>query len=159
MSKKKESTSAATTAPATTETAVAKSGPSEKMLALFAGSAERMAKAKVTRRTLPKMLLPKDFPVGAALAGKIHDIVNSPASTVKGKCLWLILADGTEILFPCTGVIRSALAPGVSADDEKLVATLKKEIGKTLFVKRTENVTNKKYGKDQFMFDVYTAEE
>ncbi len=157
MSSKKKNPSAET--PGNPETAVATRAPSDKMLALFASSANKFANAKIERRTLPRMLLPKDFPIGAVLSGVIHDVVNSPASTVKGKCLWLNLPDGTEVLFPCTGVVRSALAPGISADDEKLVSVLKKECGKTLFLKRLENAMNKKFGKEQFMFDVYTAKE
>lgn len=144
--------------PAAQETA-STSGPSKAMLALFAKpSGIDLSKAK--RINLPAMILPKNFPIyseenQAVLIGEIVKGVNSPASTVKGKCIWLKLPNGDEKLLPCTGTIRSALFPGVEADSPKLIDEINKLKGKTYAFKRLENIANNKYKKDMFSFDVF----
>jgi hypothetical protein len=130
-------------------------------LAMFkpqAGIEGVLAKAK--RLTLPRMLLPKDFPIfteenQAILIGTVVRATNSPASTVKGKCLWLTLKSGEEILLPVTGSIRQCLAEGVEANSKELMDALDKHKGKTFAFKRLDNTMNTKYKKEQFIFDVF----
>lgn len=111
--------------------------------------------AKIVRRNMPAMIRPADVPVGSMISGVIVAIVDSPVSTIKGKLLHLRHESGTEYTFPCTGVIRNALAPGKK--DKELDAALEKEVGKTLFAKRLPNKTSQQYKKDMFMFDVFTS--
>jgi len=94
---------------------------------------------------------------GGIISGEILKIVPSPVSTIKGKLLWLRHESGKEFLFPCTGVIRSALAPGLRGEDDskELQSVLEKEVGKQFFVRRTGSRPSK-YKKEMFMFDVYT---
>lgn len=128
------------------------------LVALFSQTAPD--EKKVVRRNLPQMVKPGDVPLGQTLTGEIVKIVDSPVSTVKGKLLWLRHESGQEYLFPCTGVIRSALAPGVSKEDEngdKLQKVLEKEIGNVLIVTRKADKQSEKYKKNMFMFDVFTA--
>lgn len=131
----------------------AKSAPSAAMLALFAPGASLPENLK--RRNLPQMVPPGDIPVGAVVSGEIMDVVESPVSTVKGKLLWLKHESGTEFTFPCTGVIRNALAPGLSG--KELDDALKKEIGKQFYAQRTLDKQSQKYKKNMFMFDVFTS--
>jgi len=160
MAKKKEST-----AEETTETAEYK--PSTAMIALFAPS-KTIDATKLVRRNMPQMIKPGDVPLGAIVSGEIIRICQSPVSTVKGKLLWLKHESGTEFTFPCTGVIRNALIPGIKgptdemkdaerdAAEKTMTAALEKEIGKTFYAKRLESKPSK-YKKEMFMFDVYTS--
>lgn len=137
--------------------------PPSQALALFTEGTALDEYRNVTRRNLPQMIKPEEVPVGSAVTGEIVKIVNSPVSTIKGKLLWMRHKNGTEFLFPCTGVIRSALAPGVTNDeDDKLVKALEKEVGKIMVAQRlADKVTTKfdKKGKRMFVFDVYTADK
>ena len=137
----------------------APSGPSAAMLALFsAPKGLELESKKAKRRTLPQMVLPADVPEGGIVYGEILQVVNSPVSTVKGKLLWMKHPEtGTEFLFPVTGVIRSALAPGVKADDDALQGILEKEIGGTLYAKKMPSKMSDKYKKEMFVFDVWTV--
>lgn len=101
--------------------------------------------SKLKKRTLPRMVLPKTMPVGAALEGKLLAVVPSPATTVKGECLHLQLPDGNEVLFPLTGVIRKALPDAVDLK------------GETIVLVRLEDIDNAKYGKKMYNFDVLTT--
>lgn len=125
-------------------------------LALFAtgDAAAAVDLSKFKRRNMPQMVKPGDVPIGGVITAEIMDIVDSPVSTVKGKLLWLKTASGQEFTFPCTGVIRNALAPG--KDGAELEKTLKTFIGKTLVAKRNQDKTSQKYKKSMFMFDVFT---
>lgn len=135
--------------------------PNTSLLAMFSGvNAPAIPAGKnVVRRNLPQMLKPSEIPMGVTVSGTIKQIVDSPVSTIKGKLLWLsnTSADGKEIEFmlPCTGVIRSALAPGCKDDGEKLTAVLEKEVGTKLYVTRQPDRPSK-YKKQMFMFDVFT---
>ncbi len=128
--------------------------PSANMLALFAAPAGVVDSTKLVRRNLPAMVKPGDVPLGGIVSGEILKIVDSPVSTVKGKLLWLKHSTGQEFLFPCTGVIRNALAPG--KDGKELAEALDKEVGNVIIAKRTESKPSK-YKKEMFMFDVFTA--
>lgn len=108
------------------------------------------------RRNMPPMIKPGDIPVGAAISGEIVSVVDSPVSTIKGKLLWLRHSSGQEFTFPCTGVIRNALAPG-KKEGEELDKVLEKEVGKTLYAKRLPDKTSSKYKKTMYMFDVFTS--
>lgn len=110
----------------------------------------------VERMNLPQMVKPGDVPLEGIVSGEIVKICNSPVSTVKGKLLWLRHENGTEFMFPCTGVVRNALAPGVEGDKD-LVAALEKHVGKTFIAKRTPGKQSAKYKKEMFMFDVFLA--
>lgn len=138
----------------TENTAPASSGPSAAMIALFAKPSTDVS--KLVRRNTPMLVKPDSVPVGGAVTGEIISIVNSPVSTVKGKLLWLRHESGTEFTFPCTGVIRNALCPGVTGEKE-LEAALAKEVGKQFVAIRQENKPNAKYKKEMFMFDVFTT--
>lgn len=142
---------AATPAPASAK------GPSPAMLALFQAPAESLPDlTKAERLTLPTMYKPNDIPVGGVIQGKIIKFVKSPVTTVKGTLVWLRHPSGVEFTFPVTGVIRSALASGIEADDKaKLLEQLATHVGKTLVAKRLDNKLSVKYNKDTFMFDVY----
>lgn len=131
------------------------SGPSAAMLALFAKPPEGHG-AKLVRRNMPMLVKPDSVPVGGAVTGEIIQVCKSPVSTVKGFLLWLKHDSGQEFTFPCTGVIRNALAPGVTGDKE-LLAELEKEVGKKFVAVRQENKPNAKYKKEMFMFDVFTT--
>lgn len=159
MASKKSKSKETPATPATPETttAVVKSEPSPAMLALFAANAERVDKLKLERRNLPQMIKPSEVPVGGAIIGEIVKIVDSPVTTVKGKLLWLRHENGTEFLFPCTGTIRSALAPGIERDSEKLQTVLEKEIGKIFVAKAQGTKPSKQGGRDMFVFDVFTS--
>lgn len=129
-------------------------------LALFGGTAnaglEKLME-KAERRNLPQMVKPGEVPEGGVVSGEIVKVVDSPVSTVKGKLLWLRhLETGHEFLFPCTGVVRNALAPGVEADSKELQKALESEIGKVFLARRLPSKTSGKYKKEMFMFDVYT---
>ena len=142
------------------------------MTQLFTTETKPLDETKLERLNLPRLLKPDQVPVWTkenpvTLQGKIHKVVWSPNSTIKGFVLWLITPGGAEITFPCTGVVRSALAPGMKIDDSNarsveeskasLQAALEKHVGKTLFLKRTANQMNSKYKKDMFMFDVFVG--
>lgn len=145
----------------TTETSAAPvaRGPSAAMLALF-NAPGSITLSNSQRLNMPAMLKPKDFPIDAVLQGEIVKIVDSPVTTVKGKLLWLRLAGGKEITFPCTGVVRSALAPGVEADDKKaLQAALDKHVGKVLSLKRGIDGSSTKYNRSVFMFEVFLSDK
>lgn len=120
--------------------------------------------SKAERRNKPQLLKPDTIPVGQSVIAEILDACNSPNTSIKGKCLWLRHKSGAEMLLPVTGVIRQALVPGVKNDEsDKLLAELKKDIGKILVVKRLPDTYTRKYAasneppKVQFMFDVWTA--
>lgn len=140
--------------------AAAAAPEASKALALFtAGDAVPVFK-NLKRRNLPQMVKPDEIPVGGAIVGEIMEIVDSPVATIKGKLLWMKHDSGREFLFPCTGVIRSALAPGIKDDDSKGLRTaLEKEIGKMLVAKRMPDKESGKFKKRMFVFDVYTAEK
>lgn len=153
------------TMPVTSETTVATRGPSAAMLALFQNSGSlKVAVSKTDRKTLPMMIKPKDCPIDGVLQGKIVKSIDSPVTTIKGKLLWLELDGGREVLFPCTGVIRSALAPDTDADSKKeLQAALDKHIGKILTLQRLPNGQTKKGAaegqtRDMYLFDVYLTD-
>ncbi len=152
MAKKKPTP--ATDAPATD--APASTGPSTAMIALFANN-PGVDIGKLERRNMPQMIKPGDVPMGGIVSGEIIKIVNSPVSTVKGKLLWLKHSSGTEFTFPCTGVIRNALAPGLEGKD--VDAALQAEVGKLFFAKRTMDKQSQKYKKNMFMFDVFTQSQ
>lgn len=131
-----------------------------------------MDEEKMERLNLPRLLKPDQVPVWTQenpviLQGELVRVCPSPNSTIRGFVLWLKTPSGTELTFPCTGVVRSALAPGVKIDDtnetteekttKALYDALQKYVGKTLFFKRTESVMNKTYQRDMFMFDVWAA--
>jgi hypothetical protein len=132
-------------------------------LALFApATAIEGLTEGLTRRNMPQMLLPKDVPIGAAIDAEIIDAVSSPATTVKGKCLWLKSnANGQEFLFPVTGVVRQALIGGYDGDKdkdgEKLIALLKKEIGNRFVAKRCPGRDSTKFKKEMYVFEVFTG--
>lgn len=114
----------------------------------------------VKRRNLPQMVKPDEVPEGSAVTGEIIAIVDSPVSTIKGKLLHLKHATGREFLFPCTGVIRSALAPGIKDDEgEKLKKALQADIGKIFVAQRMPDKVSGKFKKKMFVFDVYTADK
>lgn len=139
---------------------IATRGPSPAMLALFSPAGSLATIKKSDRLNFPVMLKPADFPLDAVLQGEIVKIVDSPVTTIKGKLLWLKLAGDKEITFPCTGVVRSALAPGIDADDKKgLQAALDKHIGKVLTLKRSLDGRSKKYDRNVFMFDVFLSDK
>lgn len=137
-------------------------GPSKAMLALFKAPATlNLAKAK--RMNLPPLILPKDIPVydeenQAVLVATVVKGCKSPASTVKGKCIWIKLPNGDERLLPCTGAIRSSLVPGTEADSKDLVAAIDKLKGRTFAFKRLPNTMNARYKKEQYIFDVFELE-
>ncbi len=136
--------------------AVAEVKPSLAMLALFSQPTKTDV-TKLQRVNMPQMIKPDAVPVGSCISGEIVDIVNSPVSTVKGKLLWLKHESGQEITFPCTGVIRSALAPGLKSEDKELMPELRKHIGKLFVATRLANKVNSTYKKEQFMFDAFLS--
>ncbi len=131
--------------------------PSNAMIALFSGS--DIDTSKLVRRNLPQMIKPGDVPLGGTVSGEILKVVNSPVSTVKGKLLWLKHDNGTEFMFPVTGVIRSALAPGIKADDKELQSVLEENVGHLFIAKRTESKQSEKFKKEMFMFEVFTVKQ
>lgn len=139
---------------AESEATAKENAPSAAMLALFKPGGNALP-ANLKRRNLPQMVPPGEIPVDAIVSGEIIDVVDSPVSTVKGKLLWLRHESGAEFTFPCTGVIRNALAPGLSG--KELDEALKKEIGKNFYAKRTLDKQSAKYKKAMFMFDVFTS--
>lgn len=157
MAKKKEQTGNTETAVATVST------PSPAMVALFAASGAEAKLAKLERRNMPQMFKPSDVPIGGIVSGEIIKVVDSPVTTVKGMLLWLRHESGQEYTFPCTGVIRNALAPG-KKEGKELTDALDKEVGKMFYAKRLENKPSKynadlagKVKKEMFMFDVFTS--
>jgi len=114
---------------------------------------------KFQRRNMPQIIKPGDVPVGGMVSGEIIDAVNSPSTVVKGKCLWIKHASGTEFLFPVTGVIRQALLGGTGLEGDELTKALQREIGTTIICKRLESKQNSKFKKEMFMFDVFTSKK
>lgn len=163
MKKKAASLASALTTQFAQESAVAAAAnpQSTSMLELFKvdggdeDSQLALALSKMERRNLPPMIKPSDVPIGIAIQGEIIKIVPSPVSTIKGRLLWLKFRN-TDFMFPCTGSIRSALAPGLKDDDTKLDATLDKEVGNMFYAKRLPNKPSK-YKKEMFIFDVRTG--
>lgn len=146
---------------------------SERMTAMFEQE-EEIKPEHLERMNLPRMMKPADVPIWSAenpkvLRAVIVSVVESPASTVKGFLLWLKNRAGHELTFPCTGVIRNALAPGIKVDDStdetlkesngELKAALDKHVGRTIILKRTANQQSQKYKKEMFMFDVFLLKE
>lgn len=164
MAKPKNKEATETTAPETAapETPApgalaVKTSPSPAMLALFSKPVNLQ---KARRLNLPPMLLPGEIPIWtpenqAVLVVEVVKATNSPASTVKGKCLWVKCGDGAERLLPVTGTIRQALAPSVPADSDDLLKALDKLAGKTLAFKRLDDKVNKHYKKDMYIFEVF----
>jgi hypothetical protein len=146
--------------PATPETetqAAPASAPSAAMVALFEPrDGGKLDLSELERRNQPRMYKPEEVPIGGAVVAVIVKNVPSPVSTVKGRLLWLRHENGEEFTFPCTGVIRNALAPGVD-NEKELVAALDKFNGKVLVAKRTPDKISGKYKKAMFMFDVFTS--
>lgn len=140
--------------PATAATTEAASPKKEYTLFKAPGSVNL---ANLKRLNLPRMIKPADVPVDGIVSGEIMAVVNSPVSTVKGYLLHLKHETGEQFLFPCTGVIRQALAPGREKDDVALKGLLEKFVGKTIYAKRLESSYNEKYKKDMFQFDVFTS--
>lgn len=132
--------------------AAANATPSTALAIFQTGGEVDMSKMK--RRNMPQMVKAGDVPVDAVITAEIVDVVDSPVSTVKGKLLWLRAPNGQEFTFPCTGVIRNALAPG--KDDKEVKDVLEKLKGKTLVLKRTPDKQSAKFKKNMFMFDVFT---
>lgn len=130
--------------------------PSAAMLALFAPDRNALP-ARVERLNMPRMYKPDEIPVGGIVSGEIVKILDSPVSTVKGKLLWIRHANGEEFTFPCTGVIRQALAPGVQDNEKELIAALNKHVGKQVFFRRTPDKLSGKWRKNMFTFDVFVA--
>lgn len=164
MIKQKVNTVMATKEKSTTPTtAVQQYTPSLAMQALFAAPAKLDAK-KLVRLNMPQLIKPGDVPIGGMVSGKIIKVIHSPVKTIKGKLLWLQHENGTEFMFPATGVIRAALAPGVQDDDKELVSILSQHIGKNFYAKRNEDKPSKYVAdssgkkKTMFVFDVYTME-
>jgi len=132
--------------------AAANATPSTALAIFQTGGEVDMSKMK--RRNMPQMVKPADVPIDSVITAEIVDIVDSPVSTVKGKLLWLRAPNGQEFTFPCTGVIRNALAPG--KEDKEVKEALDKLKGKTLVLKRTADKQSAKFKKNMFMFDVFT---
>jgi hypothetical protein len=116
--------------------------------------------SKFERKNLPPMITPDEVPTGGKIIAEIIKFVPSPVTTVKGNLIWMRSPNGIEFMFPCTGVIRSALAPGradgeTAQDRQKLADDLTKQYaGKGLYLEKTGTKANKKGGKNMFMFDV-----
>ena len=128
--------------------------PASTALAIFVPAGGEVDLSKMKRRNMPQMVKPGDVPVDAVITAEIVDVVDSPVSTVKWKLLWLRAPNGQEFTFPCTGVIRNALAPG--KDDKEVKEVLENLKGKTLVLKRTPDKQSAKFKKNMFMFDVFT---
>lgn len=126
-------------------------------MAIFTAGGAATIPQNLKRRNMPTMILPADVPINSVISGEIMAIVDSPVSTIKGKLLHLKHESGQEFTFPCTGVIRNALAPG-KKDDEADKA-LAKEIGKLFYAQRLADKPNKQYKKNMYMFDVYTSDK
>lgn len=131
-------------------------------VALFGGEeaqATEFEGKEFKRLNLPTLLKPSQVPIWTpehpvVLRGTVVKVCDSPNTTIKGKLLWLKCANGTEVTFPCTGVIRNALAPGVKDDSDKLDAALNEYVGKELVFRRNPDKENGKFKKSMFMFDV-----
>lgn len=118
--------------------------------------AAQLAKAK--RLTTPPVIMLADFPIWseatpAILVGEVVKGIDSPSSTVKGACLWLVKDDGSEVLLPVTGSIRNCLAPDAKADSAELITALTKLKGKSYAFKRLAS-SNANAKKEQYLFDV-----
>ncbi len=113
--------------------------------------------SKLKRRGMPTLIKPDHIEVGKMLQATIVGILSSPSPKVKGLIMQLKSAKGHEFCMPVTGTIRNALAPGHRDDVAGLKATLEKEIGKVLTLKRNPNKLSKEHNKAMFMFDVFTS--
>jgi hypothetical protein len=103
---------------------------------IFTKSADLNLK-NAKRLNLPDMVMQSQVPEGEALVGELLKVVDSTASTVNGKLLWLKLTSGQEILFPATGSVRGALAAGVDTKEAKAMQTaFEKHLGATITFKR-----------------------
>jgi len=176
MAKKTNSFSQAlaTTVLTSPSAAMVRTGPSAVMRALFAQK-QMPEMAGFKKLNLPPLLKPSEkdgtanIPEGGIMSAIIVDAVDSPVSTVQGALLWLHLVKrsdspdaawektGTEITFPATGVIRSALAPGVEGREQRLKA-LSKWKGHLLMVQRLTDKMSK-YNKPMTMWDVRISTE
>lgn len=137
-----------------------KTGPSPQMLALFKKAPDAGALKKLTRRNMPQLIKPDDVPVGQCVEGDIKDVVPSPGKDIKGFCLWLTLDDGNDYLFPATGTIQNALAPGLQIEKDKpaVLKALKDCVGLRIYATRGPDGKSKNYGGNRmFMFDVFTG--
>lgn len=150
--------------------------PSSAMQALFAARPAAIMES-MKRRNLPQLIKAVDgdkenIPVGGRVTGIVVDVVKSPVSTIKGSLLWLHLVTestdgngeivlaktGIEICFPATGVIRSALAPGIEGEVNALKEMAKYK-GFLFAAQRLENKVNKTYGKEMTMWDVRLSDK
>jgi hypothetical protein len=107
------------------------------------------------RLNLPEMLLPSQIPMGVIVTGEIIKFIPSPKTSIKGRMIWL-KNKGIEFLIPAPGGIRSALAPGLKDEDEKLDDVLETHVGRTLILKKT-GVRPSKYKNNMFLFEVFIA--
>lgn len=134
------------------------------------------ARIRATRLNAPRMLLPKDMPVGAQFVGEITKVGPSPALSVKGRVLWLKTKNGTEFLFPIVGSMRQALVQAdllvtkeVNGETQVLVEeSTKKLAGKWIGVERQPDGKTMKFcddaqkaagGKKMYLIDVYLLNE
>lgn len=108
------------------------------------------------RKNMPQMIEPGVIPVGAAVMGVIHAVLDSPAEKVKGVLLH-IRHKGIDFTLPVTGSIRQALSPGMKNDSAGLRKKLEEYVGVFIFAKREPDKATKNYGanaKPTFIFDV-----
>lgn len=151
--------------------ALATTGPSKAMLALFANRPAPSVLDNLVRVNLPQMVKPKEkngrenMPVGFTLSGLLIDVVPSPKASIKDSLLWLHVvtwddkgnpqASGTEITFPASGSIRNALAPGIDRkDQDKAREKMLAHKGKILVLTRVPDKHNTEFNKDMYIFDV-----
>lgn len=176
MTKPKKGADKSAETSTTTESTELARGPSSAMLALFKGE-HSPALSNLKRRNIPQLVKAVDkdgvnIPVGGVLSAVIIDVIKSPKASIKGSLLWLHIvrfegdkpvATGIEITFPATGVIRQALAPGVTDEDQdkkqqKALAEMLKFKGYLLVAKRQPDRQDSRYKKTMTVWDVYLSE-
>lgn len=128
------------------------------MSALFTASDVTQLPKNAKKLTLPPLVKPDQVPIGGILTSVIVGLAASisPREDMRGsKLIHLRHENGTEFLFPLTGVIKKALGGEKGVTDN---------IGKTLIMQRQPDGETTKYtakgepAKKVFMFDVYLAD-
>ena len=126
-------------------------GVAARLATQFSPAAIPAGFVKVSR---PPLVKPDQIPVNGQIQATILalcDSISQKESMQQSKLIHLKVADGTEFLFPLTGVIKQA----VGGNDG-----ISKNVGKQiLIIRREDDVKEQENGevKKMFMFDVYIS--
>ncbi len=144
-------------------------------LSVVAGdSPKTLSKLEALMVSTPKISMTdlvdaKALPVGAVVSGIILEVRKSFNPKVSEPLLLLEhtneeTKEKTQFLFPVTGTVREALAPGMKRADTDaakaaLKAQLESHIGNLFIARKKDGKLNKEHNKDMHMFDIWSVKQ